>query len=345
MPARSRPIKVLEMGGYSAGYAGRHFVRAGADVVRLENDEVAPGWASHEAMDTFLHAGKRRVRFTSADVHQALIQAADVVVCEFDQAAGFAALAPSLSGTLHAVVTPFGLTGPKRNWQATPSTLLAMGGYTNLMGDADQAPLSLPGHYLEFQAGTLAFAAANAALLANKSDLIDIGMFETLMALSQFTTVRWHCSGQIRSRHGSDFWFVSPSDLFACKDGWVYINIVPTFWDAFLVLIDVPELMVDERFQTGDGRMQHRDDLHQAIAHSFLTLTKAEIEERAASCRVPLGVVRTLDDVLAEPHLDLRDCWETLTTSGGREVRSPRLSYRFDGTANTSYAVGEVEDA
>jgi crotonobetainyl-CoA:carnitine CoA-transferase CaiB-like acyl-CoA transferase len=339
----ARCLKVIEMGGYAAGYAGRLFVRDGADVVRVEPTVEKPSWASYEAMETYLHAGKRRVARVSERVLADLIQAADVVVCEVDSAQQYDGFASMCKGKRHVVISPFGLTGPKQNWQATPSTLLAMGGYTQIMGDADKAPLTLPGHYLEFQSGTLAYGAVQVSVLEDRRDLIDIGMFETLMSLSQFTTVRWHCAGQIRSRHGSDFWFVSPSELFKCADGWVYINIVPNFWDPFLALIELPELVIDERFQTNDGRMLYREALLSAIAGAFKLLTKAEIEQRAEQCRVPLGVVRTLDDVLAEPHLLERGFWEEITSSAGGKVQSPGLPYRTSDEPRAGWAVQAAE--
>ncbi len=337
--------KVIEIGGYAAGYAGRLLQRAGADVVRVESTTVPPAWVSDQAMSLYLHAGKRRVQGLTIDARTELIGAADLVICEVNSAAEYEALSGLDGDQTVAVISPFGLTGPKRNWRATPSTLLAMGGYTYLMGDAGRTPLSLPGHYLEFQAGTLAAGALHAALYAKgQGELIEISMFETLMSLSQFTTVRWHCAGDIRSRHGSDFWFVSPSDLFKCQDGWVYINIVPNFWDAFLVFIDVPELVVDARFATNDGRMLHRDDLLASIGERFLTLTKAEIEQRAVDCRVPVGVVRTMDDVLTEPHLKERDSWESITSVSGQTVKSPRLPYRIVGAQSEAFSLQEVSD-
>ena len=274
-------------------------------------------------MRAFLHGGKRCLSTVSLELVGELTAAADVVICEAAIAADFQRLAPHLGAAVVVALTPHGLTGPKCNWRASAHTILAHGGYTLLMGDADKAPLSLPGHYLEFQAGTLAYSAAQAAIYAERSEQIDIGMYETLMSLSQFTTVRWHCAGSVRGRHGSDFWFVSPSDLFRCLDGWVYINIVPGFWDAFLTLIDVPELVIDERFQTNDGRMEHRQPLLQAIGAAFARLSRAEIEQRAEECRVPLGVVRTLDDVLEEPHLADRGFWETLQVGPDTALRGP----------------------
>lgn len=332
-------MRVIEIGHYAAGYAGRLFVRQGADVVRLEPDVALPGWASKAAMDTYLHAGKRRVRTDDQRLRQALIATADVVVCEGVGAYEVESWSfADWQNPAKIALTPFGLTGPKRNWQASPNVILAMGGYTHLMGDADKAPLTLPGHFLEFQTGALAHVAANAALLSGGAYReADISMLETLMTLSQFTTVRWHCAGEVRSRHGSDFWFVAPSDLFACRDGWVYINIVPSFWDAFTLLLERPELLLDERFTNNDLRMANREVLYPQIGAVFADMTRQEIEQRAEEYRVPLGVMRTLDDVLAEPHLAQRGFWEEI-----EGLRSPGTPYLFNDNPRPTLALHET---
>ena len=341
--------RVLEIGGYGAGYAGRLFVRAGADVVRIEQETPDPAWVSSEAMAHYLHAGKRRLATSDKSLIAELAAASDVVIC---QAAGADALDAlgykRWPVPVCASITPFGATGPKRNWRATPSVLYAMGGYTFLMGDPDRAPLTLPGHYLEFQAGALAYAAIGACLfrrndgVSRAPERIDIGMFETLMALSQFTTVRWHCAGEIRTRHGSDFHFVVPSQLFRCADGWAYVNIVPQFWDPCTVFLERPELALDDRFATNDARMAHRDELHALIAEALAEVPVSEIETRAAACRVPVGVVRDFDQVLAEPHLTERGFWEDQATPQGH-VRVPGLPFRFDDEPRPSLSLADVE--
>jgi formyl-CoA transferase len=282
-------------------------------------------------MNLYLHSAKRTVASTDRTLIGELAAAADIVICEAATAdellqTGF----DEWSTPIKVAITPFGRTGPKRNTPATPSTVLAIGGYTYLMGDPGRPPLSLPGHYLEFQAGALAYGAALAAHWAGQNTTIDIGMLETLMSCSQFTTVRWHCAGEIRTRHGSDFHFVVPSELFACVDGWVYVNIVPTFWDAFTVFIDRPELLVDDRFGNNDTRMQNRQALHAIIADALIDATVDELGQRAADCRVPVGVVHTFAAVLADEHLAVRRFWEELQV-GERTLRSPGLAYRIDG--------------
>ncbi len=338
--------RVLEIGGYAAGLCGRLFVQSGYEVVRVESAEPPPAWVGQAAMELFLHPGKRRVGgFDSALLDSGLIAElaaqADIVIAEAASADAILKLGfDDWRAPVKVAITPFGRGGPRRDWQATPNVLLAMGGYTNLMGDPGRAPLTLPGHYVEFQSGALAFAAANACRLAGENNAIDIGMLEVVMALSQFTTVMWHCAGVIRSRHGNDFWSVVPSNLFRCADGWVYINIVPPFWDPFTIFLDQPELLLDERFLSNERRMRNRDALHELIATTLAPLTKAEIQRRADASRIPLGVVQSFDDVLADPHLAARGVWQRIALAqpagappGGKTVRSPRPAWHIHGRA------------
>ena len=337
--------RVLEVGGYAAGFCGRLFAQCGAEVVRVETDPRAPAWVGDAAVRLHLHPGKRRLQTEDAQVIAALADRADVAIAQTDTADALAALRFDAWRTpVKVAITPFGRTGPKRNWCATNHTLSAMGGYTYLMGDPERAPLSLPGHYPEYQSAGFAFAAANACRLAGESKTIDIGMLEVVMALSQFTTVLWHCAGVIRSRHGNDFWAVVPTNLFRCADGWVYINIVPGFWDAFAVFLGRPELALDERFASNEARMRHRDVLHDLISESLAPRAKAELAAAAQECRIPLGVVQSFDEVLADPHLRSREMWQAVATDGGG-VRLPRPPWRVDGAPWPAPAVSPLAAA
>jgi crotonobetainyl-CoA:carnitine CoA-transferase CaiB-like acyl-CoA transferase len=322
--------KVLEIGGYSAGYFGRLFADQGAEILRIDCNTQTPAWASEQAMSAFLHSNKNYVTGADQQDIRRLADQADVVVCGVDTAAELEQLGFDHWNTkVKVAITPFGKTGPKRNWQATPSTLLAMGGYTHLIGDPGRAPLTLPGHYLEFQTAAIAYSAAAACLHANLSDVIDISMLETVLSLTQFTSVRWHCAGEIRERHGSDFYFVVPSNLFLTQDkGWVYINIVPTFWDAFTLFVDLPELLIDERYTTNDLRIANREQLYEATANVIKTLSVDECVQRAEASRIPLGVVQSFEDVLNDPHLAVRNFWRDLEI-GDNTVKIPRGGFQI----------------
>lgn len=325
--------RVLEIGGVAAGYCGRLFVQAGCEVVRVAGAALAPSDHSEAALGLYLHAGKRRIQTEDRNLIGELADRADIVIADAPTAQGLTNFGfDDWGAPVKAAITPFGLTGPKRNWRATESTILAMGGYTYLMGDSDRAPLTLPGHYAEFQGGGLAYLAANASRLAGEEKVIDIGMFESVMALSQFTTVLWTCAGEIRSRHGNDFLYVSPSNLYRCADGWVYINITLHFWDALATAVDRPELVVDPRFETNADRIANREALHEILAEALAPMSTAEVLARATEHRFPCGELKTFDEVLHDPHLARRDFWQQVDSAHGR-VASPRIGWRMHGTS------------
>jgi crotonobetainyl-CoA:carnitine CoA-transferase CaiB-like acyl-CoA transferase len=335
--------KVLEIGGYSAGFCGRLFVQNHHDVTRIETHQP-PAWASDEAMLLFLHAGKKRISIDKKDLAE-LASRSDIVILEAASAdEAFAYGFENWTTAVTVVITPFGLTGPKKNWRATSHTLLAMGGYSQIIGDAGRAPLSLPGHYVEFQTAQFAFTAANSCRFAEESNQIDISMYESLLALSQFTTVLWSCTGKVRSRHGSDFYWVVPSNLFPCADGWVYINTVPTFWDEMTVFLGMPELIIDGRFYDNEMRMQNRDALHDLIAAALLLLPKQEIQKRATAARIPAGVVQSFDEVLLDEHLASRNYWQQINNLDQQSFTSPSLGYRINQRPQPTFDMQEIRN-
>ena len=335
--------RVLEIGGFAAGYCGRMFVQAGCEVVRVAAASLAPSEHGSTALDVYLHDGKRRIQTDDLKIIGELADRADVVVAETPTAEGLLDLGfDDWRAPVKAAISPFGRSGPKSNWAATPGTLLAMGGYTYLMGDSDRAPLTLPGHYAEFQSGGFAYLAANASRLAGETNVIDVGMFESVMALSQFTTVLWTCAGEIRSRHGNDFLYASPSNLYRCADGWVYINITRDFWDALATAVERPELVIDPRFETNAGRMANREALHEILDEAFASLSTAEVLARATEYRFPCGELKTFDEVLQDPHLAERDFWQQVDGAYGR-VASPRIGWRMDGSSPRPADISERE--
>ena len=329
-------VRVVELGGAAAGYCGRLFVQVGAQVVRLDTT-TADDTVQGQALNLYLHGGKQRSPLDLADAGAAqrlatVLQDADIVIAQLPASTLEALQWQRWPASVRVAITPFGMTGPYRDWQATGSVLLAMGGYTALIGDPGRAPLSMPGHYAEYQSGQYAYTAALATLDAVRTGQmpvgreLDVSMLETVLSLSQFTTVMWTHMGQIRSRHGNDWQNLYPLSLFRCKDGWFSINIVPNFWRAFTNMLDAPELFADARFATNDARMAHRAELAAIIEAKFGHRTMAELLELGQrASRVPTGIALTLADVLADPHLTARDVWQTVRSDAGRALRASDL--------------------
>jgi len=108
------------------------------------------------------------------------------------------------------------------------------------------------------------------------------------------------------------------------------MSIVPQFWDPFIVFLDRPELAVDARFTNNDLRIENKEALHLIVAEVMSAMTVAEVDQRAETCRVPIGVVRSMEEVLDEPHLEIRDFWEMISGEHPVDLKLPGLPYRFD---------------
>ena len=272
--------RVLEFGGLAAGFCGRLFRHGGAEVIRIEGavPSVTDAWVSQGAIDAFLHAGKQRVAFRGRDQLLELAGSVDVVVAE-GMPDELEELGWDAIDGIRVAITPFGMTGPRRQWHASASVLLAMGGYTYLMGDPGRAPLTLPGHYTEFQSGQYAYIGTSACLYEGQDHSLDVSMLEVVLSLSQMTTVMWSCNGVVRTRHGSSFGILYPINLFPCADGWFHVNVVPQFWGPFTEMLGCPDLEDDVRFASSRGRIDNKDELDRIIFESLGHRTKAEVQK------------------------------------------------------------------
>jgi crotonobetainyl-CoA:carnitine CoA-transferase CaiB-like acyl-CoA transferase len=250
-------IRVLEVSASeaAAAYCGMLFARWGASVTRLEPTTRGDGG---DAARLYLHHAKQvdAIDLDAPDGAERLsehVDNVDVVICDLD-VAEIDEWTPILErASVCTLITPFGRHGPRRNAPATASTLLALGGYTLLSGDAGRSPLTLPGNYPYYQAGSFAFVASLAEYLrAQESShaTVDVAVLETLATLHQFTDTMWTFDGIVRSRHGNRWENLCPTTLLPCEDGWIALNVLPGFWESFALWVGGPELAADTPFTT-----------------------------------------------------------------------------------------------
>ncbi len=342
-------LRVIEVGHAAAGYCGRLFAHLGAEVLRLVPDDAFATASAGDtaadrqqvALDLYLHAGKRSSALNGrciTDAAKAFLSAGavDVLVVEGTAAQLAASGWLDVPAAVRVAISPFGLSGPCCDWQASSSVLLAMGGYTALMGDPGRAPLTLPGHYAEYQSGQYAYLSALASWLAIRDGrsrsgcVIDVSMWESVLSLSQFTTVMWTFSGRVRTRNGNDWDNLAPLSLFRCADGWFVVNVVPNFWAPFTVMLGRPELLLDARFATNDARMANKAALYAIIDETFGACSMAELLARGQlHARVPTGIALSLQQVLDDEHLQARGAWDRVHDAAGESVRAPAVPFRY----------------
>lgn len=335
-------MRIVEFGAnVAAGYCGRLFSLSGAEVCRIDDAGVELTDAAARAQDIYLHSDKRRISLdyrhpAGRAVLDDLAATADVLVTDESPATldalDWVSLGQANPRLVRVSITPFGLSGPYRDWSGWGPVLLAMGGYTELIGDPDREPLSLPGNFVEYQAGQYACIASSALLLKDdgQSHDVEISMLEVVLSLSQFTTVLWTCNHEVRSRHGNVWSNLHPVAMYPCRDGWFLVNVVPGFWPAFTKMLGREDLLTHPDFATNQARLKNRQALDDIIRERLSGYSMAEVTEMGQrQFRVPTGGAMSFADVLASDHLAARGYFRSVQLEAGGRVAVPGSAFRF----------------
>ena len=198
-------VRVLDFTGRMGAYCGKVLAYLGADVVKVELPtgdrlRVDPPYGERADSDragllfTYYHHNQRSItldwrREDAIPLLRELSSGADVVLAspkgERDLITGFLLDPPSLTwvsaDSLVCFITPFGLTGPHREWRATPFTSFALSGHMFPFGPEHGPPVAMPGQQFCDEAGAWAAFLVVATLAGpreNRSQTIDQSVHE-----------------------------------------------------------------------------------------------------------------------------------------------------------------------
>ena len=99
------------------------------------------------------------------------------------------------------------------------------------------------------------------------------------------------------------------------------------------------DLVTDPDFATNAARVQRVDDINDVVQSWFSERTLDEAMAALEAADVPAGPVRTMADVVEDPHLAERDSLVSLPTASG-PLRQPGLVPKFSRTPGAVRAGG-----
>ena len=371
-------LRVLELGEFtSAPYCGKLLADMGADVIKIERMGVGdwardygpyPGDLPHRersGLFLYLNANKRGVTLnletpTGREILAALVSRCDAFVhnlhpAEMDRVRlDYEALREQNDALVMASITPFGLTGPYRNWKAYDINLAAGGGICEGLGSPDREPLTFGTPEVGYFAGAAAASSIVMALLAQSTSSqtgttpfslptgeaiggrgqhIDIAEIETMAGLyngpeALMAVYQWRVTRRT-GHHALDFPY--PNCILRCKDGYIFVGSPEgRQWRRLLELMGNPEWGQEPRFRNRTVmNNEYADEVDGYVEEWLLQHTKAELLEMALEHRVPLAPVRGFDEVRFDPSL------ETLFSDIGRPdtgpIAFPGPPYRLSG--------------
>lgn len=344
-------------GSVATSYCGRLLGVMGAEVIKVEPPTgdplrfTPPGLRTVDgeatsALFEYLNAFKRGVTVDpcapeGAEALRRLLAVADIVIDRVDgdpdrARAEYEAAREVNPKLVYVAISGFGLTGPYREYRSNDFIDFASGGYTFVTGETDREPLQGGGPWAGYVAGLNAaiggLAALRQARETGKGNLVDVSAMESMWAAHQWSVVRYTHQGYVKrragNRHAESY---NPMGPVRCKDGWVCLAVSSAqMWENFCINLDRPELLADERFQTGGGRFQHAEEFAAELEPTLMDFTVDELVERCVAGAIPAAGVLTVPEALEEPQLEARGFWVGDEQLGER-ARMPGRPFRLPG--------------
>ena len=327
-------VRVVEMGSFLAGpFCGQLLADFGAEVIKTE----APGkgdpmreWGRHRKEGRTLWwpiiaRNKKSVTLNLRDgegqeLARKLVAEADVLVENFRPGTmerwgmAYEELSELNPGLVMVRVSGFGQTGPLRDQAGFGSIGEAMGGIRHVTGFPDLPPPRTGISLGDSLAATFGALGALTALYHREAhggtgQVVDVGIYEGVLALMESSIPEYVLTGHIRGRTGSVLPFVAPSNIYPTSDG-DYILIAgnaDTVFKRLAKAVGHPEWAEDESYATHHARGEHMEELDAMISAWTEKRTGDEILEEMREAGVPAGKVFTAKDMVEDPHYAARE--------------------------------------
>jgi len=350
-------LTVVELGErVAAPYCGRLFAESGARVIKVEPPagDVARGWGpfpndrpdrERGGLFHFLNADKESVVLdleqpADRDRLRALLASADLLI-ESLRPGELARLGldPARLAETHpdlvvVSLSPFGQSGPYRDWHAYDHNAYHLSGsghrYCGRLGDA---PLE-QGTFLADFYGALAGAAWGLAAVQGRGVVgggqhLDVSTAELLATtmVGGWNVPGFRRHGYINTRTGIGL-SGAPASILKCNDGhaWVFA-LEPGQWKGLAKVMGDPDWMSLEIFDDVWKRGAERDVVYPLIEEWTQQRSKWEVMERCQEAGSPSTAVMTVEEFTKHAHTVARGFIGALANDGG--VPIPNLGAPF----------------
>jgi len=316
----------------------RYLADFGADVIKVErpgNGDTTRSLGWRHAADNVTYwwklmgRGKRSIVLDlkseagKQTLHE-LIDSADVLIENFRpgklEALGFdpdelIARNPKL---VVLRVSGFGQSGPYANRAGFATLAEAMSGFAAINGEVDGGPLLPPIALTDEVTALVGAFAVMVAVHSGVGQVVDVNLLESMFQLMGPIFSVYMATGEIPERLGSGIPYTVPRGTFQTADGrWIAISTsAESVAQRVMKLIGAGD---DERFATFSGRVEHRDELNELVAHWVAQRTLDQALEAFSQAEAAAAAVYSVADIAADPHFNERQSFVTVdgvTTQG-----------------------------
>lgn len=351
----------------SGPMCGKMFADMGAEVIKIEppgaGDEMRahppfPGDIPHpEKSGSFLYLNTSKKSITldpatpaGAEVFRRLIMRADLLIENHQPGyldsigLGYNALKALNPRLILTSITPFGQTGPYRNWKGTDLIEFAMSltGYNTptMVDDPEREnPLRAPGRQAEMMGATAAAAASMFAIFhreaTGEGQWIDVPCWQAVASTSKIEMAAYTYKGIPWSRMRGNV--ATGLEPLPCKDGYIYtLWAADAHYQALKTLLHNPPELESEVFDTLAGRQANDDVLRPMIREELRKYDTEYLVREGQRLGLTIGPVFTVAQAARHPHLRARDAFAEIDHPIAGRFQYPRSLVQMTATPPAS---------
>jgi crotonobetainyl-CoA:carnitine CoA-transferase CaiB-like acyl-CoA transferase len=329
-------LKIVEVGEMvSAPYCSKLLADMGAEVVKVEcpgaGDRARtrgpfPGDVPHaekSGLFLYLNTNKRGVTLDITqpegfEILEKMVADADVLIHnvtppEMDRVGlTYDRLRRANPKLIMTSITPFGMSGPYRNYRAEDLTLWCAGGVCVLNGAPqfpNLPPLKTAGQQAGYQGGAHGAVATMGAVFAGLRDgagqHVEVSIQESVASILEMTFEYWPYMKMLSTRWGQKP--LAPVSPMLCKDGFIFLCCIEEHqWRSFVDIMGNPEWANEEIFKDRLVRAVNWDALKVLLEPWVAEQTVLDLYRKAQARRVPFAPVSTMGDLINSEHLKAR---------------------------------------
>ena len=356
--------RALDLTRRDCWLAGRVLADLGVDVIKVEPPKGDPGRSMgpfygnkpHNERSLYFYAynlGKRSITLNiettrGKEIFKSLAHKADFILESFPAGymeklgLGYANISAFKPQIIVVSITPFGQSGPLKEYKGSDIVSMAMGGFMYLTGDPDRPPLriSFPLSFLfaSVQAVAGLMIAFHYRQRTGLGQHVDVSAQEAVANVLANAPTSWDLNQVLFKRVGRA-WFRAGIDghtqqrvLWSCRDGQVAFmamggavgrdsNRALVEWMAEKGMADDFVQSIDwEHFDALTASQEFHEKVETVVGRFFMAHSKKELHEEAQKRGILLQALNTPGEILKSPQLAARKFWvqiphEELATS------------------------------
>ena len=315
-------LRVIDLSNHVSGsYTSKLLASLGAHVIKVEKPSIGDRsrnigpflfksmYKESSLLFRYLNTGKNSI---TLDIHtisgqkifQDLISIADIVIDDTNNELLESHVKVYNPSMILCSISDFGKSGPYSGFKGGDLINQGLSGLLQTMGLPSKEPLKVGGNAGEYAVGISMFSGIVISLFSRDSSSLGNNSVETsgiqTLALAQIhNSINSQFRGQDNIRR--------ESSLLKAKNGWVSMGLAigsrDDTWQNFCQILEMPELINDERFLSMELRRKNESELNQILKEWVLNQDKEEIYHKLQNISTIAGYVAEPEDLLQSNQL------------------------------------------